>query len=123
MKKFMGLGIAVAVVVGLIASGTWAVFTDTETNTGNTFTAGTIDISLNPNQGQAAATAEGALDLKPSQTGWIDVCVTNDGTNPAEIWKHIGDVLNDENGIVEPEQAYYDANAGSENWLSSDYIT
>ena len=47
MKKYIGLGIAVAVVIGLIASGTWAVFTDTETTTGNTFTAGTIDIAVN----------------------------------------------------------------------------
>ena len=128
MKKFIGLGIAVAVVVGLIASGTWAVFTDTETNTGNTFSAGTIDISLDPSTGQAVATVDGTLDLKPCQTGWININVTNIGTNPCELWKHIGNVLNDENEMVEPEEAFYEANYPegppypAADWKISDWI-
>ena len=44
MKKYIGLGIGVAVVIGLIASGTWAVFTDTETSTDNKIAAGDADM-------------------------------------------------------------------------------
>ncbi len=89
-------------VIGLVAAiaigGTIAYFSDTETSVGNTFTAGTIDISLNPKGGQAVKTVSGDLDLKPSQTGWTRTVVTNIGTNPAEIWKHIGNVENREHG-------------------------
>ena len=34
MKKIIGLGIGVASVIGLVASGTWAIFSDTETSQG-----------------------------------------------------------------------------------------
>jgi len=129
MKKYIGLGIGLAVVIGLIASGTWAVFTDTETSSGNTVTAGTIDISLDPSEGQDVETASGAIELKPCQTGWIEIFVTNDGTNPCELWKHIGNVVNHENDITEPEQEWYDAwhlehpnGEGPENWNISDWI-
>jgi predicted ribosomally synthesized peptide with SipW-like signal peptide len=122
VKKIIGLIVGVAVVIGLVASGTWAVFTDTETITNNTFTAGTIDISLNPTDGQAVATVSGDLDLKPCQVGYTRIIVTNDGTNPAEVWKHIANVVNDENDVVEPEQAFYTANSGSDAYLLSDWI-
>ena len=127
MKKYIGLGIAVAVVIGLIASGTWAVFTDTETTTGNTFTAGTIDIAVNgDNPGVEGCNI---ADIKPCQTGWITINVTNEGTNPCEVWKHIANVDNIDNEPVNPEQAFYNAwhaehpNAppeeGPENWKIS----
>ena len=113
MKKFIALGISVAVVVGLIASGTWAVFTDTEVVEDNSFCAGTIDIRVDPTDGQYVTTVDGTLDLKPCQTGWIEINVTNDGTNPAEIWKHIANVENQENEIVDAEGKFYDA------WLAA----
>lgn len=122
MKKILGLSIAAVLVIGLVAGGTWAYFSDTETTTDNTFTAGTIDISLDPTSGQAVTTVEGDLDLKPSQTGYIPVCVNNDGSNPAEVWKHIANVENLENGTPDAEQAYYTANPGSNALLLSDYI-
>jgi len=87
MKKFIGLGIAVAVVVGLIASGTWAVFTDTETSKGNSLTAGIIDIEL------SHLTPEGAIididDIKPCQIkyGFFDIHGINN-TNPGPVFIH-----------------------------------
>ena len=44
MKKIIGLGIAVAVIIALVTTGTFAVFSDTETSSPNTFTAGIIDL-------------------------------------------------------------------------------
>jgi len=122
MKKFIALGISVAVVVGLIASGTWAVFTDTEVVEDNSFCAGTIDIRVDPTDGQYVTTVDGTLDLKPCQTGWIEINVTNDGTNPAEIWKHIANVENQENEIVDAERKFYLSEPDSEQWLLSDWI-
>jgi predicted ribosomally synthesized peptide with SipW-like signal peptide len=88
------------------ASGAW--FSDSEESVGNTFTAGVIDISLNPTDGQDAVSVEGDLDLKPCMTGYIKVRVTNDGNNPVEVWKHLKDVVNEENGKVDAEQKEYD---------------
>jgi len=123
MNKKIILSLSVIGVVAAIAvGGTIAYFSDTETSVGNTFTAGTIDISLDPKGGQAVKTVSGDLDLKPSQTGWTKAVVTNVGTNPAEIWKHIGNVENREHSIVEPEQEYYDEHSGSENWKISNWI-
>jgi len=123
MNKKIILSLSVIGVVAAIAvGGTIAYFSDTETSVGNTFTAGTIDISLDSSDGQAVETVSGDLDLKPSQVGWTKAVITNDGTNPAEIWKHIGNVENNENGIVEPEQEYYNEHSNSENWKLSNWI-
>jgi len=129
MNKNILISLAVIGAVAAMAiGGTVAYFSDTETSTGNTFTAGTINIDLNPKGGQAVKTVSGDLDLKPSQTGWTKAVVTNVGTNPAEIWKHIGNVVNKENGIVEPEQEYYNKHCGGNpcgklsNWIHYDML-
>ena len=46
MKKILISLMAIALVVGLVGAGTMAYFYDTETSTGNTFTAGTLDLNL-----------------------------------------------------------------------------
>lgn len=113
-------------IIGLLALalgyGTYSYFSDTETSIGNIFTAGTIDININPTGGQDVVTIDGDVFLKPCQTGYTTTKITNVGTNPCEVWKHITNVDNREHGITEPEQEYYDANPGSENWLISDWI-
>jgi len=130
MKKYIGFGIGLAVVIGLIASGTWGVFTDTETSSGNTIVAGTIDIAVNGDD--PIVDGCNIEDIKPCQTGWITVNVTNVGTNPCELWKHIENVVNTDNDPVDAEQAFYDAwhdeHEGApeeewpENWKISDWI-
>ena len=53
MNKKIILSLSVIGVVAAIAvGGTIAYFSDTETSVGNTFTAGTIDISLDPKGGK-----------------------------------------------------------------------
>jgi predicted ribosomally synthesized peptide with SipW-like signal peptide len=109
MKKILMSLLVIALAVGGVAGASGAWFSDTEETVGNTFTAGIIDISLNPQVGQEAVSIEGDLDLKPCMTGYIKVRVTNDGNNPVEVWKHIKDVENDENGITDAEGKEYDA--------------
>lgn len=121
-KKILVSLSVIAAVAAIVVGGTIAYFSDTETSTGNTFTAGTIDISLDPSVGQAVETVSGDLDLKPSQTGYTKAVVTNVGTNPAEIWKHIGNVKNRENGIGESEQEYYNEYPNSVNRKLSNWI-
>ncbi len=47
MKKILGLSIAAILVLGIVGVGTWALFSDTETSTGNILTAGTLDLKTN----------------------------------------------------------------------------
>ena len=79
----------VAVVVGLVGSGAFAYFNDTETSTGNTFTAGTIDISVNAQNPWTETFTSVLTNLKPCQTVYITTVVKNEGSLPLELWKHI----------------------------------
>ncbi|MEW6769866.1 MAG: TasA family protein [Bacillota bacterium] len=79
-KKLLLLTLALLLVAGMAGAGTFAYFTDTETSTGNTFTAGTLDLKIkdggsNWNDGIVAewsmsnmipgvTTAYGSIDLK-----------------------------------------------------------
>ena len=46
MRKFLIPTLAIALVMGLVVSGTWAFFSDAEASSGNTFTPGTLDLKL-----------------------------------------------------------------------------
>ena len=46
MKKILISLMSIALVIGLVGAGSFALFNDTETSTGNTFTAGTLDLNL-----------------------------------------------------------------------------
>lgn len=46
MRKFLIPALAAALVMGLVVAGTWAFFSDTEASSGNTFTAGTLDLKV-----------------------------------------------------------------------------
>jgi len=99
-KRILGLAIAVAVVISLVASGTWALFTDTETSTDNTFTAGTIDIAIDGNNPWSAPfTIE---DAKPCETWLVEYEITNVGTNPCVVWKHLKDFFTDTGILAYP---------------------
>ncbi|MDP2967529.1 MAG: TasA family protein [bacterium] len=79
----------IGAVAALVIGGTIAYFSDTETSTGNTFTAGTIDISVdnaNPWNGKFTL-----ADMKPSYTDYINFTIQNFGSdpNPVNVWKKI----------------------------------
>lgn len=98
--------LAIALVAAGIGMGTMAYFSDVETSTGNIFEAGTIDLS------EPEVVEFTISDLKPCETGYIRIKLRNDGNNKLEVWKHIYNIVCEENGIVEPEQEWYDANPG-----------
>jgi len=52
MKKLFGLSIAALLVIAMVGGGTWAYFSDTETSSGNTLLAGTLDLGLAITEGQ-----------------------------------------------------------------------
>ncbi len=95
-----------AVVGALVLGATGAFFSDTETSTGNTFTAGTIDITSSFEE-----TAPFALtDMKPSQVAYSNFTIHNSGTNPVNVWKKVDNIVTEENGTNDPEINYYETN-------------
>jgi predicted ribosomally synthesized peptide with SipW-like signal peptide len=99
MKKILVSLSIIGAVAAIVVGGTIAYFSDTQTSTGNTFTAGTIDITVG-SQGVMPVKLD---DMKPSQVGYSNFTVTNSGTNPVNVTKTIQNIQTSENGINEPE--------------------
>lgn len=121
-----GLTITFSVVVILVVSlfagaGTFAYFTDTETSTGNTFTASSASPDLilqwpvppynipentyDDETGKPLPTLFDSIgDIKPGDSGETIVHVNNYGDMDSTLYFKITDVENNENGCIEPEQ-------------------
>jgi len=80
MKKRILMSLfTIAIVGALIGGGVMAIFTDSATNTNpNTFTAGTLDISL----GNPGSWSGNFGNMKPGDTVIYTVTVQNDGSLP-----------------------------------------
>jgi len=80
VKKIIGLSIAALLVISMIAVGTFAYFSDQETSTGNTITAGTLNL-VPLTVGNASAT-----------TSYSSVATTGggDAVNGNVVWGNVG---------------------------------
>jgi predicted ribosomally synthesized peptide with SipW-like signal peptide len=98
MRKILIALLGVLLVAALAGAGTFAYFSDTETSTGNTFTAGTLDLTLGESEGapvnltnmKPGDTAEGTITVKNvgSLAGSLYATanyVEKDGTQPVEF--------------------------------------
>lgn len=78
LKKKMGAALATtALGATLIGGGTFAIFTSTASNQGNTFAAGTVKISLDKPDGTKYFDIS---NIAPGDSGSSAVTVTNNGT-------------------------------------------
>ncbi len=115
MKNITKSLIVISAVAALAIGGTIAYFSDTEQSTGNTFTAGTIDIAVDTGNPWESTGEYIFDDMKPGgHTETISFTVKNVGTNPANIWKRIKITAREDNLSTEPE---CDAIGGS--WTGS----
>ncbi|MDP2741325.1 MAG: TasA family protein [bacterium] len=87
MKKILISLSIIGAVVAMAVGGTVAYFNDTETSVGNTFTAGTIDIAIDGSNPWTQSHNIG--DLKPGETGYINLDITNVGQNPVNVSKNL----------------------------------
>lgn len=103
-KRILISLLTIGVVLATVGGATIATFTDTESNTGNTFTAGTIDIAVDQkNPWDENSTPYALTDMKPSYTDYIDFEIKNVGSNPADVWKTLANVETFDNVQSEPE--------------------
>jgi predicted ribosomally synthesized peptide with SipW-like signal peptide len=121
MKKIMPLiaSMVLLVVVSMFAGGgMMAKFSDTETSSGNSFTAGTLDLKVGgKDDPQVVHVTLG--DLKPGDGSWhegtgyppLSWTVKNVGSLSGKLTIDIKNVVNKENGQTEPE-ALVDSTTG-----------
>lgn len=114
MKSILKSVGIISAVVALAVTATGAYFSDTETSTGNTFTAGRLDLEVNgenPLDGPVVT----LTDLKPSYTHYTDPITLRVIDNPGKLYKHIVNdappIICTTGSITEPE---CDAEGG--NW-------
>ncbi len=88
-KKIILSMLTIGAVLAMVTGATTALFSDTETSTGNTFSAGTIDISVNNLNPWSNVGHFTIADMKPSEVHYKEVTLKNVGSNPADIWKKI----------------------------------
>lgn len=80
MKKFLLSGLAALLAMGLMGS-SFAYFSDIETSTGNTFTAGTWDIEVNGH-----SLPFRVANILPGWSGTQDAVVHNLGTESGQVY-------------------------------------
>jgi predicted ribosomally synthesized peptide with SipW-like signal peptide len=104
MKKILVSIIIIALVGAAIGSGVHAYFSDTETATGNTFTAGTLNLQVGSTD---PCTQKITIsNIKPTDTGnaasWL---TTNIGTIDGTLDVSLSAITNNENGVNDVEIA------------------
>ena len=118
MKKII-LSLAMVAVVGAVAvGGTIAYFSDTETSTGNTFTAGTVDIAVDSENPWESTGQYSFSNLEPSDDEDINVTLSNVGSNPVVVWKKVK-ITNEEKDLS--TQFVYSMKVGGNDNIKKDW--
>jgi predicted ribosomally synthesized peptide with SipW-like signal peptide len=120
MNKIL-LSLAVIGIVGGTAVGlTTAYFSDTETSTGNTFTAGKLDLEL----GAGNPIPFNVANVYPGQTGTGKVTLTNTtGSLDGDLDIKIANFIQSEGGsLTEPEISAGDYDNGGDLYLSFNIV-
>jgi predicted ribosomally synthesized peptide with SipW-like signal peptide len=83
MKKILGLTVAAVLVMGLVGGGTWAFFSDTESASFGTLSAGTLDLELDG--ANSAVSLFSVTDIYPGRSGSAYTTLSNAGNLEGEM--------------------------------------
>lgn len=104
MRKFLLSALVIVLAIGLVGGGALAYFSDTETSTGNTFTAGTLDLKVDGEDDGDTVAHYNLSDMKPGDdTGYYKWVLKNDGSLPGKLSVTFSAITNNENLVNEPE--------------------
>jgi predicted ribosomally synthesized peptide with SipW-like signal peptide len=107
MKKIIISLCIISAVAAVTVSTTRSYFSDTETSTNNIIQTGTVDINID---GQNPWTGKfDWANMQPGDTKEFTFNIKNVGTYPVRVWQILKNITTAENGITEPERAWYDA--------------
>ena len=96
----------------LVGAGTVAYFNDTETSTGNTFEAGTLDLEVN-DENPWTSTLISVSNMKPGDAGEVTIKLENLGSLDGYVCMWIKDVINSPGDTPEPEPTPDDGELGA----------
>jgi spore coat-associated protein N len=102
MKKILISLMTIAMMAALIGGGVFAYFNDVETSTGNTFTAGTLDLTVDGANPWASAKIT-AADMKPGSSGAVDCTLVNAGNLAGTLTVDIKSLVDSQGTCTEPE--------------------
>ena len=103
MNKKILISLSIIGVVAAIAiGGTIAYFSDTETSTGNTFTAGTLNLKVGDNDPTGWNFQIG--DIKPGDSGFQEVILQNTGSLDGYLHITFTNLVNDDISCTDPER-------------------
>jgi len=109
MKKQLLVSLLIiGVVASFMGAGTFAVFSDSETSYGNTFTAGTLDLKVD-DQDEPDVVHVSVSNIAP---GWEHIYkweLKNDGSMDGVVKVCFSEVTENENGENEPEEEAEDS--------------
>lgn len=91
MNKIVKSLSVIAFVAAIAIGATSSYFSDEEKVSGNTITAGTIDIQLDGTN--SVTTPYTVADVKPGETGYMNIDVKNVGTNPVKVSKNLSNFV------------------------------
>jgi predicted ribosomally synthesized peptide with SipW-like signal peptide len=104
-KKVLASVFIISMLAFAMGYGTMSYFSDKETSSGNSFTAGTLDLKVDGHDdGGATVPVYFKVDnVKPSDSGSKDIVLSNAGTLEGKAYIHFTNVLDDEGDNPEPE--------------------
>lgn len=103
MKRILVSLMTMALVGALVTGGIYAYFSDTETSTGNTFTAGTLDLEVN-SENPWTSTGVTVANMEPGVAATpVDISCENVGTLTGDLYMRITSVTDTGGTINEPE--------------------
>ena len=120
----------IGVVAMAVGMGTYAYFSDTETSTGNTFTAGTLDLKVDGMDDPNVETYFTITNVKPGDSGSQTIQLKNVGTVPepngppwtSKVFITISKTLDDDVSCPEPEEEVDTSCGCGENGELDDYL-
>jgi len=110
IKSVLGSVLVIGIVAAMMTAGTQSLYSDTETSVGNTFTAGTLDLTVNGSDDPIVHIT--VDDIYPGWSGRYSWIVKNVGTIDGQPSIEFSAITNNENGIEEPEADATGENGG-----------
>jgi spore coat-associated protein N len=102
MKRILISFMTMALVGALVGGGVYAYFSDTETSAGNTFTAGTLDLTVD-GANPWASTKITVANMKPGSSGAVDCTLVNAGNLAGSLTVDIKALVDSQGTCNEPE--------------------
>jgi len=101
-KKILASIVVVGMLAFAIGWGTYSLFSDTETSSGNTFTAGTLNLKVDGKDDPLGAYFT-VSNVKPGDSGSRNIELKNDGSLAGKAYIHFKNVVDSPGTTPEPE--------------------